>query len=148
MTIRVQLYRAACQEQGVKWLEGDVEGLIPGTSFRSIRIVVLYFSIMYFILFYFIGYFPTLSKTRLHRVEWVDDRWTMNWKGFCKKLPCPILGNIPTFARRYWGKRRKTCRDSSCRGRESKSAPDEYEFTASHLHQPVRLMLHTLRRRR
>jgi hypothetical protein len=44
--------------------------------------------------FHFVGYWRTLSVSRLYNVEWWDDRWIMNRKGFRRKRSWPNTGTI------------------------------------------------------
>jgi hypothetical protein len=41
-------------------------------------------------------------KIRMYNVEWKDDRWMMNWKGYGRKRLCPNLRYYLAFAYRNW----------------------------------------------
>jgi hypothetical protein len=54
-----------------------------------------------------LGYLTALSVAR-YSIELLDDRLTMNWKGFGRKRLWPDRDNIPRFTRKDRGKPRRT----------------------------------------
>lgn len=48
---------------------------------------------------FFLSFFPRLSVGTLYSIEWLKDRWTVNWKGFWS---LPSYVTVAAFVWRDW----------------------------------------------